>query len=62
MAEPNLHGVRVLIVEDDSRIALISDMLEEIGWEVVTSSPRLEDAVEKQPRARAGRTAGEYQW
>lgn len=48
MTEPDLSGVRVLVIEDASRIAmLIRDMLEEIGCEVVAMATRLDDALEK---------------
>ncbi len=47
-AEPNLSGRRVLVVEDESRIAmLIRDTLEDIGCEVVGTATRFDDALEK---------------
>lgn len=48
VAEPDLSGRRVLVVEDESRIAmLIRDTLEDIGCEVVGTATRFEDALEK---------------
>jgi CheY-like chemotaxis protein len=49
--EINLHGRRVLVVEDDPMVAmLLMDMLEAIGCEVVAVASRLEDALEKAQR------------
>jgi CheY-like chemotaxis protein len=46
--EINLKGRRVLVVEDDSLVAmLLVDMLEAIGCEIVAVASRLEDALEK---------------
>lgn len=48
VAEPDLRGRRVLVVEDESRIAmLIRDTLEDIGCEVVATATRFDDALEK---------------
>lgn len=47
-AEVELSGRRVLVVEDESRIAmLIRDTLEDIGCEVVGTATRFADAFEK---------------
>lgn len=48
VAEPDLSGRRVLVVEDESRIAmLIRDTLEDLGCEVVGIAARFDDALEK---------------
>lgn len=47
-AEVDLSGRRVLVVEDESRIAmLIRDTLEDMGCEVVGIATRFDDAFEK---------------
>ena len=47
-AEVDLSGRRVLVVEDESRIAmLIRDTLEDMGCEVVGTATRFDDALEK---------------
>lgn len=44
----DLHGCRVLLVEDETRIAmLLHDALEDIGCEVVAMASRLEEGFEK---------------
>ncbi|HET8638403.1 MAG TPA: response regulator [Acidobacteriaceae bacterium] len=49
MTQSDLRGRRVLVVEDESRIAmLIRDTLEDLGCQVVAIASRLEEA-----RARA---------
>lgn len=48
MANTDLSGRRVLVVEDESRIAmLIRDTLEDMGCEVVATAARFEDALQK---------------
>jgi len=48
VAASDLSGRRVLIVEDESRIAmLIRDTLEDMGCEVVATATRFDDAFEK---------------
>lgn len=48
LANTDLSGRRVLIVEDESRIAmLIRDTLEDLGCEVVATASRFDDAWEK---------------
>lgn len=48
VANTGLSGRRVLIVEDESRIAmLIRDTLEDMGCEVVATASRFDDALEK---------------
>jgi CheY-like chemotaxis protein len=48
VANTDLSGRRVLVVEDESRIAmLIRDTLEDMGCEVVATAARFEDALEK---------------
>lgn len=48
MTGSDLSGRRVLVVEDESRIAiLIRDTLEDLGCEVVAFASRFEDAREK---------------
>ncbi|HEY3520844.1 MAG TPA: response regulator [Rhodanobacteraceae bacterium] len=43
-----LAGCRVLVVEDEARIAaLIGDTLEDIGCEVVATATRFDDALDK---------------
>lgn len=46
--EPDLSGRRVLLVEDEARIAmLVQDTLEDMGCEVVGTAARLDEAMEK---------------
>lgn len=48
LANTDLSGRRVLVVEDESRIAmLIRDTLEDMGCEVVATAARFDDAWEK---------------
>jgi CheY-like chemotaxis protein len=48
MSGSGLSGCRVLVVEDESRIAmLIRDTLEDLGCEVVAVASRLEEARKK---------------
>lgn len=48
MTRSHLSGRRVLIVEGESRIAmLVRDTLEELGCEVVAIASRFQDALEK---------------
>ncbi|MGH8112584.1 MAG: response regulator [Rhodanobacteraceae bacterium] len=50
MAEPNdsLQGKRVLIVEDESRIAMMLEiLLDDIGCKVAGMATRLDDAIAK---------------
>lgn len=48
VANTDLSGRRVLVVEDESRIAmLIRDTLEDMGCEVVATAARFDDAWEK---------------
>jgi len=48
VANTDLSGRRVLVVEDESRIAmLIRDTLQDMGCEVVATASRFEDAWEK---------------
>lgn len=48
MTQSDLSGRRVLVVEDESRIAmLIRDTLEDLGCEVVAVASRLQDALQK---------------
>lgn len=47
-ANKELGGCRVLVVEDESRIAmLIRDTLEDMGCEVVATTARFDEALEK---------------
>jgi CheY-like chemotaxis protein len=47
-AEHSLKGCRVLIVEDESLVAmLLEEMLEHLGCEVVATASRFPDALEK---------------
>jgi CheY-like chemotaxis protein len=48
LTHTDLSGRRVLVVEDESRIAmLIRDTLEDMGCEVVATAARFDDAWEK---------------
>lgn len=48
MTKSDLRGRRVLVVEGESRIAmLIRDTLEDLGCEVVAIASRFQDALEK---------------
>jgi CheY-like chemotaxis protein len=48
LAASNLAGLRVLVIEDESMVAmLLQDMLAEIGCEVIGVVSRFNDAVEK---------------
>ena len=48
MTQSELSGRRVLVVEDESRIAmLIGDVLEDLGCEVVALASRVDEALEK---------------
>jgi CheY-like chemotaxis protein len=48
LAASNLASLRVLVIEDESMVAmLLQDMLAEIGCEVIGVASRFNDAVEK---------------
>ena len=51
-SQPNLKGLRVLVVEDEMMVSmLIEDMLSDLGCTVVGPASRLDEAIELANRA-----------